>query len=213
MNRLRQPSLFYRIYRRLRLQPIILYQRLRIWKYLFFSDIHRCKNLARLNQPVLMTGRGRVKLGSCNLGIWPSPYYLNSYIHIEARDTTASVEIEDGVWINNNAVIIAERSSIHIGANTMIGTEFTVYDSDFHDLHPTRRLAGTHQCSAVTIGKNVFIGSRVTVLKGVTIGENSVVASGSIVTRDIPSNCIVAGVPARVVSNIPAVVNNLESRS
>ena len=121
-----KPSLLYRLHRRLRLLPIKMYQRLRVWKYKFFSDIYHCESLAKFNQPVLMTGLGRVQLGRCNLGVWPSPYYLNGYIHIEARDATARIEIEEGVWINNNAVIIAERRSIRIGTNTLIGTEFTV---------------------------------------------------------------------------------------
>jgi maltose O-acetyltransferase len=133
------------------------------------------------------------------LGVWPSPYYLNGYIHIEARDATASIKIEDGVWLNNNAVIIAERSSISIGANTLIGTEFTVYDSDFHDLQPERRMSGIHECSSVSIGENVFIGSRVMVMKGVVIGDNSVIASGAVVTHSVPANCIAGGVPAQVI--------------
>jgi len=197
-----KPSLLYRLHRRLRLLLIKMYQRLRVWKYNFFSDIHNCDSLARFNQPVLMTGRGRVQLGRCNLGFFPSPYYLNGYIHIEARDATASIEIEDGVWINNSAVIIAERGSIRIGANTLIGTDFTVYDSDFHDLHPERRMAGTHECAPVNIGKNVFIGSRVMVMKGVDIGDNSVIASGSIVTKSVPENSIAGGSPARVIRRI-----------
>jgi len=186
-----------------------MYQRLRIWKYKFFSDIHRCDRLARFNQPVLIVGRGRVKLGRCNLGVWPSPYFLSGYIHIEVREATATIEIEDGVWINNSAVIIAERSTIRIGANTLIGSEFTVYDSDFHDLHPERRLSGTHACIPVTIGQNVFIGSRVMVLKGVSVGENSVIASGAVVTRSVPANSIVAGVPARVIATTPAGQNHI----
>ncbi len=192
MTNLESP-LLYRIYRRLRLVPITMYQRLRIWKYKLFSDISHCDNSAHFNQPVLMTGLGRIKLGCCNLGVWPSPYYSSSYIHIEARETSASVEIGDGVWINNNAVIIAERSRISIGANTLIGTEFTVYDSNFHDIHPDRRQAGTHECSPVTIGKNVFIGSRVMVLKGVSIGNNAVIGAGCVVSKDVPEGVIFVG--------------------
>ena len=186
-------SLLYRLHRLLKLLPIIIYQRLRIWKYSFFSDLHPCDNLSRRNQPVLITGKGKIKLGRCNLGVWPSPYYLNGYTHIEARESSASIVIEDGVWINNNAVIIAERGSIHIGANTLIGTEFTIYDSDFHDLHPKRRMAGTHECASVNIGKNVFVGSRVTVLKGVKIGDDAVIGAGSVVSKDVPAGAVFVG--------------------
>lgn len=193
-----KPSLLHR----LRLLPVRINQRLRVLKYLVLSDIGHCDSSARFNQPVLMTGRGKVQLGRCNLGVWPSPYYLNGYIHIEARDATASIKIEDGVWINNNAVIISERSCIGIGANTLIGTEFTVYDSDFHDLQPAHRMSGTHECASVSIGKNVFIGSRVMVMKGVVIGDNSVIASGAVVTHSVPANCIAGGVPAKVIRHL-----------
>lgn len=211
LYRLRQPQVLYRLRRRFRLFPMMIYQGLRIWKYKFFSDIHYCDSLARYNQPVLMTGRGRIKLERCNLGVWPSPYYLNGYIHIEARESTASIEIEEGVWINNNAVIIAERGSIHIGANTLIGTEFTVYDSDFHDLHPEYRMSGNHKCASVHIGTNVFIGSRVTVLKGVTIGDNAVIAAGSLVTTNVPASSVAGGVPASVIAKTPTSKNQIES--
>lgn len=52
---------------------------------------------------------------------------------------------------------------MRIGQNTLSGIEFTVYDSDFHEAHPDRRRAGTHECHAVTIGNNVFTGLRVSV--------------------------------------------------
>lgn len=149
-----------------------------------------------------MTGLGLIRLGKCNLGVWPSPYFFNGYIHLEARYPEAEIVIEDGVWINNNAVIITERSKISIGKNTLIGTEFTVYDSDFHELHPERRLSGGHECCPVHIGCNVFIGSRVTMLKGVTIGENSVIAAGSLVASDIPAMSIAAGVLAKVIGHV-----------
>jgi maltose O-acetyltransferase len=127
---------------------------------------------------------------------------MNGYIHIEARSPEAEIIIGHDVWINNNASIISERSRIEIGDNTLIGSEFTVYDSDFHDLHPLRRTHDQHQCSAVSIGNNVFIGSRVMVLKGVVIGDNSVVASGAVVAASVPANCIVGGVPARIIGEV-----------
>lgn len=192
----------YRLLCRLRPLLIYIYQKLRIWKYKIFSDKNYSIGIAKLNQPVLISGQGSVKLRGCNLGVYPSPYFFNGYIHIEAREATAVIEIGDGVWINNNAVIIAERSSIYIGDNTLIGSEFTVYDSDFHDLHPKRRMSSSHACKSVSIGSNVFIGSRVTILKGVSIGNNAVIAAGSIVNIDVSENMIVGGVPIRVLGKV-----------
>ena len=66
---------------------------------------------------------------------------------------------------------------------------------DFHDYNTLR-------CKPVHIKKNAWRGCRVTVMPGVTIGENAVVAGGSVVTKDVPDNVVVAGVPARVVKTI-----------
>lgn len=195
-------SLLYRLKYHFRRFLIRCYQKVRILFYKALSDIACCTNLARINQPVLLSGMGRIQLAKCDLGFWPSPYYLSGYIHLEARNATASIRIEEGVKINNNAVIVAERSSISIGADTLIGTEFTVYDSDFHELYPDRRLSGNHKCMPVNIGKNVFIGSRVIVLKGTCIGDNAVVAAGSVVTKNVPEGAVVAGNPAKIIRQI-----------
>jgi maltose O-acetyltransferase len=189
-----------RIANRLKSLPIICYQKIRIWSYRLISGVRLCGNNARINQPVLMSGSGKITLGRCNLGVWPSPYFLSGYIHLEARGTEAEIVIGDGVWINNNAVIIAERSRIEIGNCTLIGPEFMVVDSDFHDLRPGRRLSGMHETLPTIIGKNVFIGARVTILKGVNVGDNSVIASGAVVTKSVMMNSIVGGVPAKIIS-------------
>jgi maltose O-acetyltransferase len=195
-------SFLFRAIRKLRRLPMELYQKIRVYKYRLFSDARSVTNSARFNQPVLLTGLGRITLGKCGLGVWPSPYYLNGYIHIEARNPEAEVIIGDGVFINNNAVIMADRARISIGRNTLIGTEFTVYDSDFHELHPERRMSNNHATASVTIGENVFIGSRVTVLKGVVIGDNSVIAAGSVISSNIPCNVIAGGLPAKIIKHI-----------
>ncbi|WP_242218910.1 acyltransferase [Shinella zoogloeoides] len=171
--------------------------------YFLLSNNRPARNLSKSIQPTILLGKGKIFLGKCNLGVWPSAHFLSGSIYIEAREITAVVLIEDGVWINNEAVIIAQRETIRIKAQTLIGTNFTVYDSDFHDLHPQRRLDGSIRTAPVTIGSNVFIGSHVTVLKGVTIGENSVISSGAVVSTDIPANVIAGGIPARVIGRIP----------
>ena len=69
-----------------------------------------------------------------------------------------------------------------------------------HDLSTDRR---AHVIPApIVIGKKVWIGAHATVLQGVTVGDNAVIASGAVVTRDVPSNTVVAGVPARIVKTI-----------
>ena len=175
---------------------------LRIYKYHFLSDVSSKKSNAVLGQPVLLTGKGKVTLGKCSIGCWPSPLFHNGYAHIEARESSASVDIADGVVINNNACIIAEKSSISIGENTLIGPNVSIFDSDFHGIHSSHRQDGSHVCAPVFIGENVFIGHGVTILKGVAVGCNSVIASGSVVTKSVPKNVVFGGNPGRVISNI-----------
>lgn len=59
------------------------------------------------------------------------------------------------------------------------------------------------QASPVTIGDDVWLGANVVILPGVTIGSNVVVAAGAVVTKDVPSNCVVGGVPARILKTLP----------
>jgi maltose O-acetyltransferase len=84
----------------------------------------------------------------------------------------------------------------------MLGANVTIADTDFHSLHPAQRSGHAHPTvgiAAVRIGKRVFIGTNAIILKGVTVGDNSVVGAGSVVTRSIPENSIVAGNPCRVI--------------
>ncbi len=70
-----------------------------------------------------------------------------------------------------------------------------------HDLMPSRR-TDMHP-APIVVGRNVWIGSNATILTGVTIGDNAVVAAASVVTKDVPENSVVVGSPARVVRSLP----------
>lgn len=69
-----------------------------------------------------------------------------------------------------------------------------------HELPPERR--GVTRPAPIRLGKKVWVGSNATILQGVTIGDNAVVAAGAVVTKDVPANTIVGGVPARVIKRI-----------
>ena len=104
--------------------------------------------------------------------------------------------------VNNNCSLISEGGGIEIGAYSLIGTNVEIYDSDFHELDPAKRMSGEPRTAPVCVGKNVFIGSNVRVLKGVTIGDNSVITNGAVVVRSIPSNVIAGGNPAKVLKSL-----------
>jgi acetyltransferase-like isoleucine patch superfamily enzyme len=91
--------------------------------------------------------------------------------------------------------IVAAAGSIVIGDDLLCGVNVTITDTDRHGIRPDeRRKAG--QSASVAIGNNVWLGLNVVVLKGVTIGENSIISAGSVVNKSIPPNVIAGGVPA-----------------
>jgi len=95
----------------------------------------------------------------------------------------------------NSNVKIRCTESITIGSGAAISHDVTIMDSDAHGL----TYDGYHMTKPVTIGNNVWIGSRAMILKGVHIGDGAVIAAGAVVTRDVPANAMAAGVPARVI--------------
>jgi acetyltransferase-like isoleucine patch superfamily enzyme len=182
---------------------IRIYERLRIAKYRFLSDCDRITGKPVIRQPVQFVGKGQIRFnGRATLGYFPSGGFYSGYIYMEARNVGSVIEIGDGVWINNNTALVSEGPGIFIGNRTTLGTHCEIVDSDFHDMHPDRRMDGTPKTAKVVIGENVFIASNVTILKGVEIGNNSIIANGSVVTRSIPENVVVLGNPAKVVQRI-----------
>lgn len=97
-------------------------------------------------------------------------------------------------------VRISACDEIVIGDGVMIANGAYITDSDWHSLYD--RTAQDPRELPIHIGNNAWIGDHATVLKGVTIGENSVVAAGAVVTRDVPPNVVVAGNPAQVVKQL-----------
>jgi maltose O-acetyltransferase len=157
-----------------------------------------------LVQPVLAIGAGTIIIkDGVKLGYWPSPHFISTVCHIEARGQSSKISIGEQTRINNGFVAIAEKCTIKIGRECLIGTRCEIYDSDFHPIGVEDRIkAIPSSCQDVVIEDNVFIGSNVRILKGVTISSGSVIANSAVVTRDIPANCVAAGVPARVVRQI-----------
>ena len=91
---------------------------------------------------------------------------------------------------------------ITIGNHCRVGEQVTIYDCDFHEVSPEHRNRSCGPVRPVVIEDNVWIGSRSMILKGVVIGQNSVVAAMSVVTKSVPANAVVAGNPARVMRTL-----------
>ncbi len=105
------------------------------------------------------------------------------------------LEIGDRVFINYG-VSISSHKLIKIGNRCQIGNYCMLMDNDYHQVGDKTMLG---QSSPIIIEDDVWLGARVIVLKGVTIGQGAAIGAGSVVTRDIPPRSVAVGVPARVV--------------
>lgn len=120
-------------------------------------------------------------------------------------DKGARLIIGDNLGISQAAIVC--HSSITIGNNVKIGGGASIYDTDFHSIDPDLRANSktdfAHKVkSPVIIDDNVFIGAHAIILKGVTIGANSIIGSGSVLTKSVPANQIWAGNPAKFIRNL-----------
>lgn len=108
----------------------------------------------------------------------------------------ASLSLGKG-YINSNSVIACCKD-IRIGERATIARGVHIYDGDHHAIVDKYEKL-LNQSAPIIIEKNVWICSNATILKGVVIGEGSIIAAGAVVTEDIPANCIAAGIPAKVI--------------
>ncbi len=109
----------------------------------------------------------------------------------------AGLTLGDNVFLNQGVRIACSRE-ISIGDNALIGDETVILDNDFHGVANSPA-----QAAPVRIESDVWLGTRVIVLRGVTIGRGSVVGAGAVVTRSIPPYTFAAGVPAQVIKSLP----------
>lgn len=107
----------------------------------------------------------------------------------------ASIQIGNNCGLSGT--VIGAAREITIGNNVKCGANTLITDTDWHDDDPR-----SGKDSPVKIGDNVWLGYGVKVLKGVTIGDNTLIGAGSIVTGDVPPNVIAAGIPCKVIRNI-----------
>lgn len=113
-------------------------------------------------------------------------------------DFGKNIRIGKRVFINAGCCF-QDQGGITIGDGTLIGHQVVLATLD-HDMDPAKR-SWMHP-SPIVIGSNVWIGAHATILRGVTIGNNAVIAAGAVVTKDVPANTVAGGVPARVLREL-----------
>ena len=111
-----------------------------------------------------------------------------------------NIEVGENFFANYNCTIL-DVAKVKIGKNVLIAPNVSIYTAG-HPLHPESRTSGYEYGISITIGDNVWIGGSVVILPGVSIGSNTVIGAGSVVTSDIPDWVAAAGNPCKVIRKI-----------
>lgn len=144
-----------------------------------------------------------VTLNSRNKG-----YHINMHspVKLYADRPNAEIIIGDNTRIHGTCIHAYEK--ISIGKNCLIAANTQIIDGSGHDLsfdNPSNRINTIGDSNPVVIKNNVWIGANSIILPGVTIGEGSVIAAGSVVTRNIPPMVVAGGNPAKVIKSVDSI--------
>ena len=173
--------------------------RIKYFNVEFSSKINNIRGIIRLvNQGQLVIKKNvRINSGK-KWNMIGGQTYCSLYI-----GRNATLILDEGMGISNSSIVCLDK--ITIGKNVLIGGNCKIYDSDFHSVeykyrmenHDTRRIS-----KPIHIKDGAFIGAHTLILKGIIIGEKSVIGAGSVVTKDIPDNEIWAGNPIKFIRKI-----------
>ena len=154
----------------------------------------------RIERLPYLRGPGRLTLGR--------HVYLSgrsNFFFMSGMPEAPRISVGDDTFIGHGCTFSCARA-IRIGNHVLMSTEVRIHDNDGHPLDPERRRHDERirldEAAPVTIEDNVWIGAGAVILKGVTIGTDSVVGAGAVVTDDVPSGVVVAGNPARVIKSL-----------
>ncbi|WNI37869.1 sugar O-acetyltransferase [Chryseobacterium sp. SG20098] len=111
-----------------------------------------------------------------------------------------NIKAGENFYANHNLVIL-DCAKVEFGDNVFIGPNCSFYTAG-HPLDVQQRNEGLEYAHPIKVGDNVWLGGNVVVLPGVSIGNNSVIGAGSVVTKDIPENVVAVGNPCKIVKNI-----------
>jgi acetyltransferase-like isoleucine patch superfamily enzyme len=168
-----------------------------LWKPMFMARCRRVGRRLQLEQLPYVTGAGIIELGD--------DVRISGKIGITFNDRFAEAPrlvVGDKTFIGTGCSF-SLASRITIGQRCLLASRVSIRDNDGHPLNPEQRGQGqaipAESARPVTLGDNVWLGRGCQILKGVTIGNNSVIGIGSLVNKDVPANCVAAGTPAKVI--------------
>jgi len=201
--------------------PLVRFK-ITVWKFiaLFYRLLLQCRGL-KVGKDCFIDGMPifrRVKGSRVTLGnqvtLISTPRHnslLNQPVTLRTLTPQAILEIKSHVGISGAKLVCCNR--ITVGEYTIIGPDTLIYDSEGHHYLPetgwrTRRV---RTGNPITIGSKCFIGTRCIILSGVTIGDNCVIAAGSVISHDVPSGYKASGNPA-TLTPLPKVLGGVGRR-
>ena len=168
------------------------------------SGLHLRLLLARIllvPLPIHVGSRARVhalRLAGFSIGpgcvMWGTPAITGG------RDLYRKLTIGQGCWVNVGSFFDL-GASITIGDRVAIGHQVMILTTS-HEIGPHDQRAAALETKPVIIGEGAWLGARCTILPGVNIGAGAIVAAGAVVSRDVPPNTMVAGIPARCIKSL-----------
>lgn len=174
-------------------------------KFLFYLKNVNIKKDYNIKGILYIKNKGTIKINNnfrANSGKMYNPIGGDTVLRLIVQQN-GILEIGKNVGISNSSIVCTNH--ISIGNNVLIGGGCKIWDTDFHALDPYIRIIEKDRVvnsKSITIHDNVFIGSQSLILKGVSVGKNSIIGAGSVVTRSIPENEIWAGNPAKFIKKV-----------
>ena len=202
--------ILFRIFPKIRTMFYILYN-----KFFFWACGVRYGHRMKVYNKVYLLGKGNVKIGddfifSSGDSINPICRNMRGTIHTMTQQSV----IEIGDRVGMSSVCLWAKDRISIGNDVNIGADCVIIDNDAHPINYIHRrssyveqygidaLYSKISSSPIEIGNDVWIGARCQILKGVHIGSRSIIAAGSVVTKDIPEDVIAGGNPCKIIKSI-----------
>ena len=187
----------YKLFCKMRKKKYSVYSQ---WIRPVFKDCHRS---VRFEKVGLLAGLQYISIGANSN--FQSGLYLTAWDKYGDKKFTPKITIGTNCSFGafNHVTCIDE---ITIGDGCLTGKWVTITDnshgsSDYESLKESPAKRNFYSKAPVVIGNNVWIGDKVTILPGVKIGDNSIIAANSVVTKDVPSFCVVAGNPAKIINS------------
>lgn len=166
-------------------------------KELFQKRLHAKMQIKKFNDTAPIAHKERQLIIKNLLKTKSNRFFIEAPFYC---DYGFNISIDDNFFANYNCTLL-DVAPITIGKNVLFGPYVSLFTSS-HAIHPEDRAKGWQCSKAITIADNVWLGGHVIVNPGVNIGENSIIGSGSVVTKDIPANVIAAGNPCKVIRTI-----------